>query len=195
MLKKTMQRDTTVLAFAPPALWEQAKAAGAAFVGSGELVQDIVDDKIKFDRCVATIDQMPLLTKLARILGPKGLMPNTKTGTLTNDIEGAIRAALLCSPFKIDRETAVLRLAIARASFSEAEVRANLKIILEYLQSQNKSTAAGQFAESIVLRLDDLAVTLARHEYGQTKGPKFMLALEKLRAQVASRADAAARKN
>lgn len=175
------------MAFCPEDQWEVAREAGAKYVGSGELVPEILEDRLSFDRCIATTDQMPVLAKLARVLGPKGMMPNTKTGTLTNDVVGAVKAALLNTPFKVDKETALFRVAVGRATFSEADLKANIKVCMDYLQSQNRTTEDGKFVENAQLLLGDRIVPIARTEYGQTKGPKFLAVLEKLRTQIAAR--------
>ena len=184
---KTLNTDISVLVFCPENQWEAAKEAGAKYVGSGELVSEILEDRLRFDRCIATTDQMPVLAKLARVLGPKGMMPNTKTGTLTNDVVGAIKAALLNTPFKIDKETALFRIAVGRATFSEADLKANIKVCMDFLQGQNRTTEDGKFVESAQLLLNDHIVPIAKTEYGQSKGPKFLAVLEKLRAQIAAR--------
>lgn len=186
--------STKILVFCPEAQWARAKAAGATIVGSNELVGDILEGKLHFDRCIATTDQMPVLARLARILGPQGLMPNVKTGTLTTDVEGAIRAALANTPFRIDKEAALFRMPFARLSWSLEEARANLRVIMEYLSSQNKTTDDGKFVEAATLMIESAdapsesphIVHLAKSEYGQSTGPKFMAALLRLRAQVAA---------
>jgi large subunit ribosomal protein L1 len=176
-----------VLVFCPEPQWADAKLAGAKYAGSLELVPDILEDKLQFDRCIATVDQVPVIAKLARVLGPKGLMPNAKTGTLTTDVVGAVKAALLNTPFKVEKDTALFRIAIAKPSFSETDLKANLKIVMDYLLSQNRTTDDGKFVESAQLSVDTFSVEISRSEYGQSSGPKYMLALEKLRAQIAAR--------
>lgn len=150
-------------------------------------MSDILEGKLTFDRCIATTDQLPTLAKLARILGPQGLMPNVKTGTLTTDAESAVRLALRNTPFKIDKDAALFRLLFARSSYSEKDALENLKCILDYLQSHNKTTEDGKFIEEVRLLCGSHRIVVARSEYGQASGPKFMVALERLRAQVAAR--------
>lgn len=79
-LPTSTNKDVKVLVIAPPDMIEQAKAAGAHTVGGAELIQDIITGKIKFNRCIATPQMMPVLTKIARYLGPLGLMPTIKNG-------------------------------------------------------------------------------------------------------------------
>jgi ribosomal protein L1 len=143
----------------------------------------MLDDKCSFDRCVATTDQMPGLARVARILGPKGLMPNLKTGTLTDDLAEAIKATLQSTPFKIEKGDGGLQVEIGKASFTEAQVRANLKVVMSYLQSQNRAVDDGQFVDSAQLSIGDSVFKIARHEYSKVEGPKFMAALEKHRQQ------------
>lgn len=186
-LAKSLNKEISILVFCPDTHWEKARSAGARYHGNPDTVQLILDNKLEFDRCIATVDQMPVLAKLARVLGPRGLMPNTKTGTLTTDVEGAVRSALLNTPFKIEKETGLFALPIALPDFSEADLRANLKVALEYLQSQNRTTEDGRFIETAHLVVGETEVAISKGEYGQAGGPKFLMALEKHRAMVAAR--------
>lgn len=192
-LARPLPRDTCILALCPEAQWEQAVAAGARHVGGAQLVPEILEGRLRFDRCLATLDQMPVLAKIARVLGPQGLMPNAKTGTLTTDIVGAIQAARRNSPFKIERESALLRLPVALAAFPEADLRANLRVVMEYAATQNRTTEEGHFVEAAQLILGEqlATVSIARHEYAQQQGPRFLAVLQKHRAQVAARLPAA----
>lgn len=79
-LPVAMNSDAKVLVLAPPDMVEEAKQAGASIVGGSELVSDIISGKLNFNRCIATPDMMPILTKIARYLGPLGLMPTLKNG-------------------------------------------------------------------------------------------------------------------
>jgi ribosomal protein L1 len=106
--------DEAILVFCPPHLIEESKAAGATFAGGAELMNDIVDGKIKFTKCIATPDMIGVVTKLARILGPMGLMPNMKHGTLTNDVKTAIAKSLDNLPYSIAKLHGTMNLCLAK---------------------------------------------------------------------------------
>jgi large subunit ribosomal protein L1 len=108
------KEDEAVLVFCPSHLIEESKAAGAKFAGGAELMNDIVDGKIKFTKCVATPDMIGVVTKLARILGPLGLMPNMKHGTLTNDVNTAITKCLDNLPYFIVKQQGTMNLCLAK---------------------------------------------------------------------------------
>ena len=86
-------RNVRVAVFAKDAKADEAKAAGADIVGSEDLMAEIQGGKIDFDRCIATPDMMPLVGRLGKVLGPRNLMPNPKTGTVTPDVAAAVKAA------------------------------------------------------------------------------------------------------
>src|SRR3954471_18282329 len=86
-------RDVRVAVFARGAKADEARAAGADVVGAEDLVETVQGGTIDFDRCIATPDMMPLVGRLGKVLGPRGLMPNPKVGTVSMDVAGAVRAA------------------------------------------------------------------------------------------------------
>ncbi len=86
-------RTVRVAVFARGAKADEAKAAGADIVGAEELVEIVQGGKIEFDRCIATPDMMPLVGRLGKVLGPRGMMPNPKVGTVTMDVAGAVKAS------------------------------------------------------------------------------------------------------
>src|SRR5690606_29176663 len=111
-LPVSINSDARVLVLAPPDMIDQAMKCGAHIAGGAELVQDIITGKLKFNRCIATPQMMPVLTKIARYLGPLGLMPTVKSGTLTNDIAAAVKSALNNVPFKIDRRAGLTHIRV-----------------------------------------------------------------------------------
>lgn len=108
------KEDEAVLVFCPPSQTEAAMKTGAKYAGGAELMGDIVDGKLKFTRCLATPEMIPTVTKLARILGPMGMMPNVKHGTLTTDIPGAISKCLSNVPYHICKMTGVMNICAAK---------------------------------------------------------------------------------
>src|SRR3546814_10695816 len=86
-------RDVRVAVFARGAKADEAKEAGADIVGAEDLVEIVQGGKIDFDRCIATPDMMPLVGRLGKVLGPRGMMPNPKVGTVTMDVTGAVKAS------------------------------------------------------------------------------------------------------
>src|SRR3546814_14978391 len=86
-------RDVRVAVFARGAKADEAKEAGADIVGAEDLVEIVQGGKIDFDRCIATPDMMPLVGRLGKVLGPRGMMPNPKVGTVTMDVPGAVKAS------------------------------------------------------------------------------------------------------
>lgn len=114
-------RDERILVFCDEARVGDSLRAGAAVAGGAELVNDIVDGKLKFTRCLATPGMFPTVAKLARILGPMGLMPNLRHGTLTDDLVPAIGRALSIAPYRIVKESGVMNICIAEVTeFNDA---------------------------------------------------------------------------
>ncbi|CAA7402370.1 unnamed protein product [Spirodela intermedia] len=124
-----------VAVFAEGPAAEEARAAGADIVGGDELIEAIMTGggKINFDKCIAIPSFMPRLGKIARILGPRGLMPNPKLGSVTSDVSGAVKAAK-CGrvDFKIDK-TAIIHVGLGKVSFSEEALRENIAAFVNAL--------------------------------------------------------------
>ena len=106
--------EEAVLVFCPPGQVDSAVQAGAKYAGGAELMNDIVDGKLKFTRCLAMPDMIPIVTKLARILGPMGMMPNVKHGTLTKDVPAAISKCLNNVPYHITKVNGVMNICAAK---------------------------------------------------------------------------------
>ena len=114
-LPHPLSQSTRILVFASPAQQAAARSAGAHIVGGEDLLPGLITNTLPaFNRCIATTEMLPVVMKVARILGPKGLMPNVKTGTLTEDVTAAVRSALLNVPFKIEKNAGLLNLSIAK---------------------------------------------------------------------------------
>jgi large subunit ribosomal protein L1 len=140
-----------VLAFAQGDKAREAEEAGADVVGGEELAQRIQGGFLEFDVAVATPDMMGIVGRLGRVLGPRGLMPNPRTGTVTPDIGRVIREVKGGRvDFRVDR-TAVIHLPIGRLSFTEEQLTQNLNAALEAIVRAKPSSAKGQYIRSIAL--------------------------------------------
>uniref|UniRef100_A0A0E0AAP7 Large ribosomal subunit protein uL1c n=1 Tax=Oryza glumipatula TaxID=40148 RepID=A0A0E0AAP7_9ORYZ len=121
-------KTVRVAVFAEGPAADEARAAGADVVGGDELIEEIRTGggKLSFDKCIATPMYMPRLSKVARILGPRGLMPNPKLGSVTNDVSGAVKAAKSGRvDFKIDK-TAIVHVGLGKINFSDENLRENI---------------------------------------------------------------------
>lgn len=148
-LPESTSSDIRVLVIAPPDLVETALKSGAHIAGGAELIQDIIAGKLKFNRCISTPAMMPVLTKAARYLGPLGLMPTIKNGTLTTDISAAIRMAVSNVPFKIDRKAGVMHVKVGKlASFNQEMLQRNVEKVFEVISPFGASLKRGKFIES-----------------------------------------------
>lgn len=130
---------------------EEAKKAGADLVGAEELIEQIQKGEMNFDKCVATPDMMGVVGKVAKILGPRGLMPNPKLGTVTMDVATAI-AAIKGGQVEYRTEKAgVVHSRVGKASFSEAALRDNIKALLDVVQKARPAGVKGTYIKKITL--------------------------------------------
>ena len=133
-------RTVRVGVFARGAKAEEAKAAGADVVGAEDLVEIVNGGKIDFDRCIATPDMMPLVGRLGKVLGPRGMMPNPKVGTVTMDVAGAVKASKGGSvEFRVEK-AGIVQAGVGKASFSEEKLVQN---IMAFVDAVNKAKPAG----------------------------------------------------
>ena len=138
-------KTVRVAVFAKGDKAEAARAAGADVVGDEDLAAEVQGGKIEFDRCIATPDMMPVVGKLGRILGPRGLMPNPKLGTVTADVEDAVRAAKGGQvEFRVEK-AGIVHAGIGKASFDESALAENARALVDALSRAKPSGAKGTY--------------------------------------------------
>lgn len=128
---------------------DEAKAAGADVVGAENLIDSILSGKVDFDRCIATPDMMGLAGKVARVLGPKGLMPNPKLGTVTMDVAGAVKKAKAGEVQYRAEKTGIVHAGIGKVSFSEDAIYENAKTLIDAIIKAKPSGAKGTYMKRI----------------------------------------------
>ena len=143
-------KSVKVLVFAKGDKAEEAKAAGAEYVGAEELIPKIQNEGwFDFDVVVATPDMMGVVGRLGRVLGPKGLMPNPKAGTVTMDVTKAvndIKAGKI--EYRLDK-TNIIHVPIGKASFSEADLADNFQTLIDAINKARPATLKGQYLRSV----------------------------------------------
>ncbi len=140
-----------VAAFARGAKADEAKEAGADLVGAEDLAERVQNGDIDFDRCVATPDMMPVVGKLGKVLGPRGLMPNPKLGTVTQDIAAAITAVKGGQvQFRVEK-AGIVHAGVGKASFSEAQLIENVRAFVGAINQAKPSGAKSTFLKKMAL--------------------------------------------
>jgi large subunit ribosomal protein L1 len=140
-----------VLVFAKGEKASEAEAAGADIVGADELVTQVQNGFLEFDTVVATPDMMGQVGRLGRILGPRGLMPNPKVGTVTADVKKAVTEAKAGKiEFRVEK-AGIVHAPVGKKSFEPQKIADNVKALLEALIKAKPSTAKGQYVKSITL--------------------------------------------
>ena len=144
-------RSVRVGVFARDAKAEEAKAAGADVVGAEDLVAEVQAGNINFDRCIATPDMMPLVGRLGKVLGPRGMMPNPKVGTVTMDVKAAVEASKGGAvEFRVEK-AGIVHAGIGKASFDEAAILANLKAFVAAVNKAKPSGSKGGYVKRVSL--------------------------------------------
>ncbi|WP_375266127.1 50S ribosomal protein L1 [Planktotalea sp.] len=142
-------KDVRVAVFARGAKAEEAQAAGADIVGAEDLMEIVQGGKIDFDRCIATPDMMPVVGRLGKVLGPRNLMPNPKVGTVTMDVEAAVKAAKGGEvQFKAEK-AGVVHAGVGKASFDQAKLVENVKAFIGAVAKARPSGAKGAYMKKI----------------------------------------------
>ena len=142
-------RRVRVAVFAKGAKAEEAKKAGADIVGAEDLVETVQKGTIEFDRAIATPDMMPLVGRLGKVLGPRGLMPNPKVGTVTPDVAGAVKAAKGGAvEFKVEK-AGIVHAGVGKASFTDEALAGNVRAFVDAVVRAKPSGAKGTYLKRV----------------------------------------------
>src|SRR5215472_17527381 len=144
-------RSVRVGVFARGVKADEAKAAGADVVGAEDLVEKVQGGTIDFDRCIATPDLMPLVGRLGKVLGPRGLMPNPKVGTVTMDVTSAVRGAKGGSvEFRVEK-AGIIQAGVGKSSFDAHKLVENIKAFADAVQKAKPPGAKGHFINRVAI--------------------------------------------
>ena len=140
-------RTLRVAVFARGAKADEARAAGADVVGAEDLVQAVQGGTIDFDRCIATPDMMPLVGRLGKVLGPRGLMPNPKVGTVTTDVTAAVKASKGGAVEFRAEKAGIVQGSVGKASFNESQLADNIRAFVDAVNKAKPTGAKGTYME------------------------------------------------
>ncbi|MAU52741.1 MAG: 50S ribosomal protein L1 [Phyllobacteriaceae bacterium] len=144
-------RTVRVAVFARGDKAEEAKAAGADVVGAEDLVETVQKGEINFDRCIATPDMMPLVGRLGKVLGPRGMMPNPKVGTVTMDVKAAVEASKGGAvEFRVEK-AGIVHGGVGKASFDAKSLEENVRAFADAVIKAKPSGAKGNYLKRIAL--------------------------------------------
>ena len=144
-------KSVRVAVFARGPKAEEAKSAGADLVGAEDLAAEVQAGKIDFDRCIATPDMMPLVGRLGKMLGPRGMMPNPKVGTVTMDVTSAVKGAKGGSvEFRVEK-AGIVQAGVGKASFPEDKLVANIKALADAVVKAKPSGAKGTYVQRVAV--------------------------------------------
>ena len=130
---------------------DEARQAGADLVGADELIDQILKGEINFDRCIATPDMMGLVGKVARVLGPKGLMPNPKLGTVTPNVGAAVKEAKAGQIEYRAEKAGIVHAGVGKVSFSEKNLAENIKALVSTLVKGRPAGVKGSYIKKITI--------------------------------------------
>jgi len=144
-------RSQRVAVFAKGEKAEEAKKAGADIVGAEDLVAKVQEGQIDFDKCIATPDMMGLVGRLGKVLGPRGLMPNPRVGTVTMDVTKAIKDAKGGAvEFRVEK-AGIVQAGVGKASFSETQLAENIRALVDSVAKAKPSGAKGTYMKRIAI--------------------------------------------
>ena len=144
-------RTLKVAVFARGAKADEARAAGADIVGAEELVTTVQGGSIEFDRCIATPDMMPLVGRLGKVLGPRGLMPNPKVGTVTMDVTAAVKASKGGAvEFRVEK-AGIIQGSVGKASFGDEQLVQNINAFVDAVAKAKPAGAKGNYLQRIAI--------------------------------------------
>ena len=144
-------KSVRVAVFAKGPKADEAKQAGADLVGSDDLAERIQAGEIDFDRCIATPDMMPVVGKLGKVLGPRGLMPNPKLGTVTQNVADAVAAAKGGEiEFRVEK-AGIVHAGVGKSSFSEEQIVDNLRVFIGAINRAKPSGVKGTFLRKVAI--------------------------------------------
>ena len=144
-------RTVRVAVFARGVKADEAKAAGADIVGAEDLVEIVQGGKIEFDRCIATPDMMPLVGRLGKVLGPRGMMPNPKVGTVTMDVAGAVKASKGGAvEFRVEK-AGIVHAGIGKASFDAKALEENIRAFADAVIKAKPAGAKGNYVKRVAI--------------------------------------------
>jgi large subunit ribosomal protein L1 len=144
-------RNVRVAVFARGDKADEAKAAGADIVGAEDLVESIQKGEINFDRCIATPDMMPLVGRLGKVLGPRGMMPNPKVGTVTADVAAAVKASKGGAvEFRVEK-AGIVHGGVGKVSFDAKAIEENVRAFADAIVKAKPSGAKGNYVKKVAI--------------------------------------------
>src|SRR5438105_8122791 len=144
-------RTLRVGVFARAAKADEARAAGADVVGAEDLVEQVQGGNIDFDRCIATPDMMPLVGRLGKVLGPRGMMPNPKVGTVTMDVSGAVKASKGGAvEFRVEK-AGIIQGSVGKASFAQEKLVENIVAFVDAVAKAKPQGAKGTYIQRVAI--------------------------------------------
>jgi large subunit ribosomal protein L1 len=144
-------RSVRVAVFARGAKADEAKAAGADIVGAEDLVDIVQKGTIDFDRCIATPDMMPLVGRLGKVLGPRGMMPNPKVGTVTTDVAGAVKASKGGAvEFRVEK-AGIVHAGVGKVSFDAKAIEENIRAFADAVMKAKPAGAKGNYVKKVAI--------------------------------------------
>ena len=151
-LPKGSGRTVRVGVFARGPKADEAKAAGADVVGAEDFVEEVQKGNIDFDRCIATPDMMGLVGRLGKVLGPRGLMPNPRVGTVTMDVGEAVKSAKGGAvEFRVEK-AGIIHAGVGKASFSDGDLAENIRAFVDAVNRAKPSGAKGSYIKKISIK-------------------------------------------